>query len=104
MQAITETVAGRAHAFSADVKAELVRYLHRQAPGSMIANLIVSGILVYVLWNTAPQQLLVGWLLAVAVVCALRLIQVAMFFRAAPPPERIDRWAIASAAGSVLIG
>ncbi|OGI62769.1 MAG: hypothetical protein A2W18_11185 [Candidatus Muproteobacteria bacterium RBG_16_60_9] len=104
MQAITETVAGRAHAFSADVQAELVRYLHRQAPGSMVANLVVSGILVYVLWNTAAQQLLVGWLLTVAIVCALRLAQVAVFFRAAPPPERINSWAIASAAGSVFIG
>jgi two-component system, sensor histidine kinase len=104
MQAMTETTAASANAFSADVRAELVRYLHRQAPGSMIANLIVSGILVYVLWSTAPHQWLVGWLLAVAIVVALRLAQVAVFFRAAPLPVRIDRWAVASAAGSVLIG
>ena len=104
MQAMTETAVPRANAFSADVRAELVRYLHRQAPGSMIANLIVSGILVYVLWNTAPHQLLVGWLLAVAIVVALRLAQVALFHRAAPVPDRINRWAIASAAGSVFIG
>jgi two-component system, sensor histidine kinase len=104
MQAITEAVASRAHAFSADVKAELVRYLHRQAPGSMVANLIVAGILIYVLWNIAPHQLLVGWLLAVAIVCALRLAQVAAFFRAAPSPAKIGRWATASAAGSALIG
>lgn len=104
MQATTEAVAVRANAFSADVRAELIRYLHRQAPGSMIANLIVSGILVYVLWSIAPHRLLVGWLLAVAIVIAIRLAQVAIFFRAAPPPERIERWAIASAAGSVFIG
>jgi signal transduction histidine kinase len=104
MQAMIETAAARANAFSADVRAELVRYLHRQAPGSMIANLIVSGILVYVLWNTAPHQWLVGWLLAVAIVVALRLAQVAVFFRAAPLPDRIGHWAVASAAGSILIG
>ena len=93
-----------ASAFRDDVRAELVRYLYRQAPGSMVANLVVAGILAYALRNIVAHELLLGWLLGLAVVCALRFAQVGTFFRRAPPKQGIMRWAVASAAGSALIG
>jgi len=93
-----------ANAFRDDVKAELVRYLYRQAPGSMVANLVVSGILAYALWNIVAHELLLGWLLALITVCALRFAQIRVFFRRAPPKTQIARWAVASAVGSALIG
>lgn len=104
MQAIPAAAGPRADPFRDDVDAELVRYLYRQAPGSMVANLVVAGILVYVLWNSVAQEHLLGWLLGLAAVCALRFAQIGAFFRHAPPKERIARWAAASAAGSALIG
>ncbi len=94
----------RAEAFRDDVNAELVRYLYRQAPGSMVALIVVGTILAYVLWNIAPREWLLGWLAALLAVMALRFAQIRTFFRRAPAKEVITRWAIASAAGSALVG
>jgi signal transduction histidine kinase len=96
--------APRSEAFRADVQAELVRYLYRQAPGSMVALFIVAAILTYVLWNIAPRQWLLAWLAALVTVSALRFVQIGAFFRRSPPRETISRWAAASAAGSSLVG
>jgi signal transduction histidine kinase len=103
-QASTAAAGPRNYSFQDDVKAELVRYLYRQAPGSQVAILIVGCVLTYVLWDIASRAQLIGWLLALAAVCALRLVQLSFFFRTDPPKERIGRWALASAAGSTLVG
>ena len=104
MEATSAAAAPRAHVFRDEVKAELVRYLYRQAPGSMIAILIVALILTGVLWNMVSNALLLGWLLALVAVCAVRLAQIQAFFRRSPPSEGMARWAAASAVGSALIG
>jgi signal transduction histidine kinase len=104
MEATPVAAAARAPAFKDDVKAELVRYLYRQAPGSMVAILIVGCILAYVLWNRVPNTQLLAWLVVLAGVCALRMVQIQSFFRREPPKQRMPRWAAASAAGSALIG
>jgi len=98
------TATPHAGAYRDDVKAELVRYLYRQAPGSMVALFIVAGILTYALWNIAPHEWLFGWLAALGAVGALRFAQIRSFFHRAPPKETIMRWAIASAMGSALVG
>ena len=97
-QARTAAAAPRTHSFRDDVNAELVRYLYRQAPGSIVAILVVACILTYVLWDIATRAELIGWLLALTAACALRLGQLAVFFRRNPPKERIGHWALASAA------
>lgn len=104
MEATPAAAAARAPAFEEDVKAELVRYLYRQAPGSMVAILIVGCILAYVLWNRVANTQLLAWLLVLAGVCVLRMVQIRSFFRQEPPKQRMSRWAAASAAGSALIG
>lgn len=104
MEATPAAAAARAPAFEEDVKAELVRYLYRQAPGSMVAILIVGGILAYVLWNRVPNNQLLVWLLVLAGICMLRMVQIRSFFRREPPKQNMSRWAAASAAGSALIG
>jgi signal transduction histidine kinase/ActR/RegA family two-component response regulator len=94
----------RDEAFREDVKAELVRYLYRQAPGALVAMFAAGCILTYTLWDTVAHERLLGWLLGLVAVCALRLAQVGAFLRHPPPKERATRWAVASAAGSTLIG
>ena len=97
----------RAEAFRDDVNAELVRYLYRQAPGSMVALIVVGTILAYVLWNIAPREWLLGWLAALLAVMALRFAQIRTFFRRAPAqrghhalgrrsPPRARRWSARS--------
>src|SRR5262245_57546962 len=106
MSAPTITAAAKpgVDAFHEDVRAELVRYLYRQAPGSMLALFIVAGVLAYALWNTVSHDRLLGWLAALGAVTAVRLAQIGTFFRRAPPKERMARWAVASAACSALVG
>lgn len=103
-QASSAAAASRTYSFHDDVNAELVRYLYRQAPGSLVAIVIVGCILTYVLWDIASRAELIAWLVALAAVCGLRLVQLYFFFRTNPPNERLARWAFASAAGSTLIG
>src|SRR5512145_708995 len=90
-QASSAAAGPRNYSFQDDVNAELVRYLYRQAPGSMVAILIVGCILTYVLWEIAARAELIGWLLALGLVCSLRFMQVSFFLRANPPKERIAR-------------
>jgi len=97
-------VALPAGAFGNDVKAELVRYLYRQAPASIVTLFIVAGILAYVLWDIVPRQLLVGWLVALVMVNLVRFAQIGLFYRRNPPNQGIAQWAMISAAGSALVG
>ena len=101
---ITATATPRAGLFREDVNAELVRYLYRQAPGSIVALFVVAAILTYILWGVVPQQTLLAWLFALVAVNALRFAQIRTFFRRAPPKEATPRWAVFSAAGSALVG
>ena len=97
-------VTPRSGRFRDAVNAELVRYLYRQAPGSMVALFVVAAILAYILWDVVPRQSLLLWLAALAAISALRFAQIGSFFRRAPPNEATERWAVASAAGSALVG
>jgi signal transduction histidine kinase/ActR/RegA family two-component response regulator len=97
-------VALPADAFRQDVDAELVRYLYRQAPASIVTLFVVAGILAYVLWDVAPRHLMIGWLVALVAVNVLRFAQIDAFYRRKPPKEAIARWAVISATGSALVG
>ncbi|HEU5293252.1 MAG TPA: ATP-binding protein [Burkholderiaceae bacterium] len=90
--------------YDREVQAELVRQLYRQVPGSMVANIVVAGILSYALWNIVPRGTLLAWLTVVVVVVVLRLAQAHAFLRRDIPPERMPFWARTSALGSSLIG
>jgi signal transduction histidine kinase/ActR/RegA family two-component response regulator len=97
-------VALHADAFRNDVKAELIRHLYRQAPGSIVTLFVVAAILAYVLWGIFPQPLILGWLAAVAAVSVVRFVQIGAYFRRKPPDSEIGRWGLISAAGSALVG
>lgn len=92
------------NAFRQDVNAELVRYLYRQAPASIVTLFIVAGILAYILWDIVARQTMIAWLVALVAVNLLRFAQIGLFFRRKPPSEGIMRWAVISAAGSALVG
>ena len=97
-------VAPDANAFRDEVGAELVRYLYRQAPASIVTLFIVAGILAYILWDIVPQQWMIGWLVALVLVNLIRFAQIGLFFRRNPPIQGISRWAVFSATGSALVG
>jgi len=97
-------VATRSDAFQLDVNSELVRHLYRQAPASMVATIVVAGILAYALRGVVPAQHLLWWLLLVGAVVAIRFVQIGAFKRRAVPAGQMPFWARSSALGSALVG
>lgn len=94
----------RAVIFRKDVDLELVRYLYRQAPSSILVLLTVGAIMAYVLWDLVAHDAMLAWLGLLAVVSAVRFAQIAAFRWRAPTKENSHRWAVLSAAGSSLVG
>lgn len=94
----------RAELYREDVDLELVRYLYRQAPSSILVLLAVGAIMAGVLWDAAAHGAMVAWLGLLVLVCALRFIQIGAFRVRAPTKTTCHRWAVLSAAGSALIG
>ena len=104
MSLAVSTSAAPAAPFRKDVQGELVRYLYRQAPASIVTLFVVAGILAYILWDITPRNVMIGWLSALIGVNLLRFAQIGWFTRRNPPNEGIERWAVFSAGGSVLVG
>jgi poly(3-hydroxyalkanoate) synthetase len=74
----------RAVIFREDVDLELVRYLYRQAPSSILVLLTVGAIMAYVLWDLVAHDAMLAWLGLLAVVSAVRFAQIAAFRWRAP--------------------
>lgn len=87
-----------------EVQAELIRSLYRQGPTSMVANLLVGSILLYLLWNTAPQLTLIAWFAALCVILALRTAQIAAFFVINPDDDATRGWGVSAFAGILVVG
>ena len=101
---ITAAATPRTGLFREDVNAELVRYLYRQAPASIVTLFVVAAILAYILWDVVPRQTLLAWLVVLVAVNIVRFAQIGTFLRRAPPNKATPRWALFSAAGSALVG
>lgn len=94
----------RTELYREDVDLELVRYLYRQAPSSILVLLTVGAIMAGVLWDVVAHGAMVAWLGLLAIVCTIRFAQIGAFRFRAPTKETCHRWAVLSAGGSALIG
>jgi signal transduction histidine kinase len=104
VRTITGAAGLRLEPFHDEVEAELVRHLYRQATVAVLATLLGSCVIAYLLWNVVVHAHMVAWLLAHAAVGVLRLVTINAYFRRAPPKEQARRWATVSAAGTLLSG
>ena len=103
----TGTAAAPAHpgSFHAEVNAELVRQLYRQATVAVLGGTLPGGyLLAYILWNGVDRGQMLAWLVGHTAVSLLRLVLVGMYFRRPPAPHAAGRWASASAALSFVSG
>jgi len=98
------TVGPPSDAFRGAVDSELVRHLYRQAPASMVANIVVSVILAYALWDIVQRSAMLGWLAFVGSVVAIRFVQIRAFRQRTISDDQMPFWARSSALGSALIG
>ena len=65
-----------------EIRAAQVKVLHEQAPSALTATITNAVILVAVLWREVPHSFLIGWLIAVVLVSAVRYLEVRAFLRA----------------------
>jgi signal transduction histidine kinase len=82
----------RAGQREAEIEAELVQHLVRQAPtGFAIGTLTVAAI-VLVLWSAAPRSLLLVWLVSMGLLSFPAFVVVWRYMRAEPVAARMPSW------------
>jgi signal transduction histidine kinase len=72
--------------------AEEIRLLYRNAPFGLIATLINSVVLVFILRSVVPPRILTAWFVCILLISTARLVLLARFRRVQPESSDIGRW------------
>jgi diguanylate cyclase (GGDEF)-like protein/PAS domain S-box-containing protein len=88
----------------AQVRADQVRIIYKNAPLSLSASLLNSVILAYLLWPVLHNTLLIIWLVATGLISLFRLYLTFRFHRVQPDNDCIGSWAAWAQAGVLLAG
>jgi signal transduction histidine kinase len=86
------------------ILAEQVRQLYALAPIGILATIINSLLVVFVMKNVVRYEWLVPWLAAIFVITLFRGVSVARFRRVEPGPTTVRAWATRFLAGLFAIG
>ena len=86
------------------IRAALVELLYRNSYGVVASNVLISLAAAYVLRNTVPASWLVGWLGALYLLTAIRVLAARRFFSRDREPASVLRWAWLAAAFSCVSG
>jgi len=69
-----------------------VEFLYHQLRPSLIASLVVAGLIIATLWNKLPGQILLLWSTLLITVTALRYYLLTRFRQASPSADRMRQW------------
>ncbi len=86
------------------IRAEQVKQLYQNASIGIIATVVNSAILSYVLWNVVPHKAIIIWLFCLLTVTLLRSIRVYSYRKKPVPPAEAGRWGRWFIAGMALSG
>lgn len=86
------------------IRAALVELLYRNSYGVVASNILISLAAAYVLRSTVPASWLVGWLGALYLLTAIRVLAARRFFSRNREPASVLRWAWLAAAFSCVSG
>ncbi|KJC34718.1 ATP-binding protein [Bradyrhizobium sp. LTSP857] len=86
------------------IRAALVELLYRNSYGVVVANILISLAAAYVLRTTVSASWLIGWLGAVYLLTAIRVLAARRFFSREREPASASRWAWLAAAFSCVSG
>lgn len=86
------------------IRAALVELLYRNSYGVVASNVLISLAAAYVLRNTVPASWLVGWLGALYLLTAIRVLAARRFFSRYREPASVLRWAWLAASFSCVSG
>ena len=90
--------------FEQEIEAELVTHLVRQAPIGFVVGTLTVVAVVFVLWNAAPRNLLLLWLVSIGLLTLPAFVVVWRFTRAPRVSGKIASWRIALAVAYGLAG
>jgi signal transduction histidine kinase len=86
------------------IREALVELLYRNSYGVVASNVLISLAAAYVLRSTVPASWLVGWLGALYLLTAIRVLAARRFFSRKREPASVLRWAWLAAAFSCVSG
>ena len=75
------------------ILAGVIASVYRQVPQSVLGSIVGGFALVAVFWDTHPQNLLIGWFIAMLVESLVRLRVARAFARSNQAVERVHSWA-----------
>jgi signal transduction histidine kinase len=84
--------------------AEQIRLLYRNAPLGLIATLINSAVLVFILRSVVPHWVLTTWFVCILLVSIARFVQLSWFRRVPPESSDVGRWGTWFVIGLALSG
>ena len=84
--------------------AEQVRLLYRNAPLGLIATLINSAVLVFILRSVVPHWILATWFVCILLVSIARLVQLSWFRRVPSESSDVGHWGTWFVIGLALSG
>lgn len=86
------------------IRAALVELLYRNSYGVVVSNILISLAAASVLRSAVPASWLIGWLGAVYLLTAIRVLAARQFFKQVWDPASVLRWAWLAAAFSCVSG
>ncbi len=87
-----------------DMKSEQIRFLYRNATTGLFVNLALALLVVWILWQRVPQQVLMYWFGTLMLISALRGLKFARFRTLQPDDSSMPGWLLAFIIGSTLTG
>ena len=84
--------------------AEQVRLLYKNAPVGLIATVINSVVLVFILRSVVPHRILTAWLVCILLISIARSVLLVRFRRVPPESSDVGRWGIWFITGLALSG
>jgi PAS domain S-box-containing protein len=81
-----------------------VKLLYEALPMSIVANLINAIVLVFVTWNVIEHTLLIGWLISVFIISAVRSLGAVAYHRIKSEADKASNWEIYFTIGAVFSG
>jgi len=87
-----------------DIEAEQIRFLYRNATTGLFVNLVLALLVVWILWERVPQQVLLYWFGTLMLISAIRGFKFARFKKLQPADSSMRGWYWVFISGSTLTG
>ena len=86
------------------IRAEQIRAQYRNMPGAFIGSAVTASFMAAVLFDKLPSRIVLPWLVAAYVNCAIRVALWRWFLRSKPDTRELPRWGRYTVVSAALAG